>query len=371
MTDGYREQPHRRPGRLVAVLIVVLVTLAPPASPPLDRPAHPGPPPPFEAWLAAVREEAVHRGYERRFVNETLTGVQPLARVVRADRGQAEVVQTLDHYLAVRVTPELIAEGQRLIGRHRLLLARVERAYGVPAQVVVAIWGAETGYGRYTGDVPVLAALATLAWTPRRSHYFRGELFAALRLLADEGIARKQMVGSWAGAVGQPQFMPSSYLRYAVDFDGDGRRDLWQSAGDTLASIANYLREFGWRYGETWGGELMVTAALRSEIENRIAARQQGCAAIRSLTPLRPLAEWFAAGAEPLNGARRRGTPAEASLLALDGRAFLVGRNYEAILGYNCSHRYALSVSLLADALQDAGAPGRRVRRATRDPGRE
>ena len=363
-----RSQAWRRGAcrRVLAAIVGVFIILAAPTArlKPLPH-AGGAPPPPFGAWLTAVVEEAVARGYDRHFLEQTLSGLQPLPRVMRADRRQAEVTQTLDEYLTARVTPELVTEGQRLMNRHRLLLARIERAYGVEGRFVVAIWGAETGYGRYTGDVPVVDALATLAWEPRRSRYFRGELFAALRMLADERIERQQMVGSWAGAVGQPQFMPSSYLRYAVDFDGDGHRDLWHSVDDTLASIAHYLQTFGWQRGEAWGGEVAVTPALRSRLQQIVASRQRGCAALRGLSERRPFAEWRGVGIRPLNGTRRGSQPG-ASLLALDGRVFLVGPNYEAILGYNCAHRYALSVSLLADAMQDRGGREPRLQRRGR-----
>jgi membrane-bound lytic murein transglycosylase B len=152
--------------------------------------------------------------------------------------------------------------------------------------------------------------------------------------------------------MGQPQFMPSSYLAHAVDFDRDGRRDIWTSEADTLASIANYLRAFGWRSGVTWGREVEIPAAARRRTDTAVALRTEGCQAIRGLTERRPLRSWAALGERRLDGSRLPGAAIDASLLILDGRAFLVYRNYEAILGYNCAHRYALSVAMLADAIQ-------------------
>jgi membrane-bound lytic murein transglycosylase B len=306
----------------------------------------------FRVWLAALVDEAVDAGFDPRLVESTLAGLEPLPRVLDADRTQAEVAQPFDDYLAARVTPELIAMGRDLMQRHRVVLRRIERRFGVPGRFLVAIWGAETGYGRYTGDVPVLRALATLAWHPRRAAYFRGELFDALRMIQRGYIDRRAMLGSWAGAMGQPQFMPSSYLQYAVDFDLDGRRDIWTSEADTLASIANYLRAFGWRSGVTWGREVEIPAAARRRTDTAVALRTEGCQAIRGLTERRPLRSWAALGVRRLDGSRLPGAVIDASLLILDGRAFLVYRNYEAILGYNCAHRYALSVAMLADGIQ-------------------
>jgi membrane-bound lytic murein transglycosylase B len=306
----------------------------------------------FRVWLAALVDEAVDEGFDRRLVESTLAGLEPLPAVLDADRAQAEVAQPLADYLGARVTPELIAMGRDLLQRHRVLLSEIEGRFGVPGRFLVAIWGAETGYGRYTGDVPVFRALATLAWNPRRAAYFRGELFDALRMIERGYIDRHAMLGSWAGAMGQPQFMPSSYLAHAVDFDRDGRRDIWTSEADTLASIANYLRRFEWRPGVTWGREVEIPAAARSHIDTAVTLRREGCQAIRGLTERRALRNWAALGVRRQDGSRLPRAAIDASLLTLDGRAFLVYRNYEAILGYNCAHRYALSVAMLADAIQ-------------------
>jgi membrane-bound lytic murein transglycosylase B len=309
-------------------------------------------PPPFDVWRAALVAEALDRGFDRQLVDSAVAGLEPLPHVVESDRAQAEVAQPLDDYLSARVTPELVAMGRELMQRHRSLLTRIEQRFGVPGRFLVAIWGAETGYGRYTGDVPVLRALATLAWHPRRAEYFRGELFDALRMIQNGYIERQQMVGSWAGAMGQPQFMPSSYLEYAVDFDGDRRRDIWRSEADTLASIANYLQAFGWRSGVTWGREVDTAALAGGPAGAAVEPRSEGCQAIRSLTGRRPLRDWKTLGVRRLDGSHLPHAAVEASLLTLDGRAFLVYRNYEAILGYNCAHRYALSVAMLADGLR-------------------
>jgi membrane-bound lytic murein transglycosylase B len=300
----------------------------------------------------ALIEEAVDRGFERGFVEEALHDVEPAPRIVELDRLQADTPPDLQLYLAQRLTPALVARGREMMTRYRLVLEQIEDAFGVDRQFLVAIWGAETGFGGYTGNVPVLQALATLAWEPRRSTYFRAELFDALRILRAGHIDRHAMTGSWAGAMGQPQFMPSSYLRYAIDFDHDGRRDIWTSVADTLASIANYLRRFGWQPALEWGREVIIAPAGRSRVEREVPRRTGGCAALRALTQRRPMSEWSVHDVVQRGGSELPPSSIEASLLVLDMRSFLVYRNYETILAYNCSHRYALSVAMLADLLR-------------------
>jgi membrane-bound lytic murein transglycosylase B len=328
----------------------LLLTLWPAPAPPPRAAAVPAPPP-FDAWLAALVAEAGRAGFNRTLLDRALGGVQPLRAVVVADRSQAEAPGSLEETLRMRLTPEPIAQGRELLIRHAALLRETERSYGVAGSYVVAIWGTESGYGRYVGDVPVFSALATLAWEPRRSQYFRSELFDALRMVDGGHAELSAMVGSWAGAFGQPQFMPSSYLMYAVDADGDGRRDIWTSVPDTLASIANYLRGSGWRRGEGWGREVAIGDDIRARVEAAAEPRANGCTALRRLSTPRPLIEWSALGVRQADGSSLPRADQAASLLLLEERAFLVGRNYEAILGYNCVHRYALTVSMLADEI--------------------
>ncbi len=339
-------------GVWVTLAVAVAVAAASAAQAPRATPA--ATPPPFQIWLADLRAEARRRGFDRDLVEQALSRQQPLPRVIQADRAQVAPNPQLDAYLSARLTPALEARGRERMRAHRHLLDRIERWFGVQRRFVIAIWGAETGYGPYTGDVPVFHALATLAWEPRRADYFRGELFDALRMVQRRHIDIASMVGSWAGAMGQPQFMPSSYLKYAFDFDRDGRRDIWNSIPDTLASIANYLRAFGWRNGETWGREVRLSADLRGRIGREVEPRRDGCSAIRSLTEKRALATWAALGVRLADGSPLPRADIDASLvLTADERTFLVYRNYEALLGYNCSHYYALSVAMLADRIGD------------------
>ena len=219
---------------------------------------------------------------------------------------------------------------------------------------MLAIWALESRYGRNIGREPVFRALATLAWEPRRATYFRGELFDALTMVQRKHIEAKNMTGSWAGAMGQTQFMPSSYLKYAVDFDKDGRRDIWKSTPDALASIANYLKGYGWNEGETWGREVKVSAAARERMTaDGVKLRTEGCYAIRNTTEKRKLADWTTFGVLRANGKPLPTASLNASLVTTgDNRTFLVYQNYESLLGYNCAHYYALSVAMLADRLQ-------------------
>jgi len=214
-----------------------------PAVPPL-------PPPPFDEWLAGVRAEALTLGIKQATLDVALTGLEPVPTVIQRDRTQAEIVQTLDEYLKARVTPRVARTAQSMRKTHVRVLEQVSKKYGVPQGIIVAIWGLESNFGRFSGVRPTIATLATLAYDPRRSTLFRRELFDALRILDSGDVEPSALRGSWAGALGQPQFMPSSYLQYARDFDGDGRKDIWSSSADVFASIAYYLQQHGWERGE-------------------------------------------------------------------------------------------------------------------------
>ncbi|HEY7190861.1 MAG TPA: lytic murein transglycosylase [Vicinamibacterales bacterium] len=306
----------------------------------------------FDDWLGALITEARERGYSDDLVAETLQGLTPLERVIRSDRAQAELNPGFDRYLSARLTPALIKRGKELEEENRTLLTHIEKDLHVQGRFLLAIWAMETRYGRITGRVPVFQALATLAWEPRRADYFRGELFNALTMVQRGNIDAKTMTGSWAGAMGQTQFMPSSYLKYAVDFDGDDRRDIWGSTADTLASIASYLKGFGWDDEETWGREVKVTGPVRERIDAKVPKRKEGCYAIRNMTERVPMSEWQALGVRRPDGSALPKINRSAALVDVGTRKFLVYKNYDAILGYNCAHYYALTVALIADRLR-------------------
>jgi membrane-bound lytic murein transglycosylase B len=326
-------------------------------APPVDPPA-PSPDtarPPFSEWLAGVRAEAIDRGIREDIVDRALSTVEePVASVLERDRTQAERVLSLETYLTRRLTPAIVKTGRQKMAAHRSLLEKVARHYQVPASTLVAIWGAESNFGRFSGVRPTVPALATLAFDPRRATLFRRELLSALEILDRGHIELAAMRGSWAGAMGQPQFMPSSYLRYAEDFDGDGRRDIWESAPDVFASIANYLKGAGWIGGKRWGREVRVAREAATRIAADVARRDGTCQARRNMTVALPLAEWQRLGVRLPDGRPLPSADQSASLVSGSSRHFLVYENYDVLLDYNCAHAYALSVALLSDRLSAA-----------------
>jgi membrane-bound lytic murein transglycosylase B len=309
-------------------------------------------PRPFDSWLDGLVDEARGRGFSDDILARTVVGLQPLQRVIVADRSQAELVVGFNRYYRSHVTTPIVRRGRDLARQNRPLLSRIEKKYEVQRRFLLAIWGMETRYGRVMGRTPVFQALATLAWEGRREEFFKGELFNALTMVSRGYIDAPTMTGSWAGAMGHPQFMPSSYLKYAEDFDKDGRRDIWRSTGDALASIANYLKKYNWDDEETWGREVRVTPAVRMRIQEEVAKRMQGCYAKRNMTERVPLTEWQKLGVRLKDGKPLPRSSIKAGLVETDERSFLVYDNYDAILEYNCAHYYALTVALLADQLR-------------------
>jgi membrane-bound lytic murein transglycosylase B len=234
----------------------------------------------------------------------------------------------------------------------------------------VAVWGLESNYGRFSGVRPTVPVLVTLAYDGRRAALFRSELLDALRIVDRGDIELARLKGSWAGAMGQPQFLPSSYLQYAQDFDEDGRRDIWSSVPDVLASIAFYLKSRGWENGQLWGRRVSLPADFDEKLGLKATLRAEGCRAVRQLTTPLPLDDWRAFGVRTASGAALPRAKLPASLLRVDGEAFLVYRNYETLLTYNCAHSYAMSVALLSDRVDGRTgswpAAGGKARPATR-----
>lgn len=304
--------------------------------------------PPFEVWLAGVREDALARGISARTVGAALDGLELLPVAIERDRAQPEFTLSLEAYLRRRVTPAVVRDARDRLARHQSLLRRIQARYGVDPAVVVAIWGLESNFGRFSGVRPTVATLATLAYEPRRAAFFRRQLLDALEILDRGEVDAARLRGSWAGAMGQPQFLPSSYLQHAVDFDADGRRDIWESTADVLASMASYLAAHGWQPGERWGREVDVPRALAEGLPRRTRT-ESACPARLALSEPAALVEWQRLGVRLPGGKALPRSHLQASLAQVDGRSFLVYRNYEAILGYNCSHRYAVSVVTLAD----------------------
>src|SRR3954463_3676781 len=245
-------------------------------------------PPPFSEWLTAFRAEAAQRGIRPEVLERAFDGVEPVEQILERDRSQAEFTLNLESYLKRRLTRGIVRTGQQMYSQHRSLLAKVGEKYGVSPRVVVAVWGLESNFGRFAGVRPTIPTLATLAYDQRRGSMFRNELFSALEIVNRGDIELDRRKGSWAGALGQPQFMPSSYLEYAQDFDGDGRRDIWASEPDVFASVAYYLQQHGWTAGDSWGREVKIPAALRAKAA-AVPRRGTGCLAERIMTDPRPL----------------------------------------------------------------------------------
>ncbi len=306
----------------------------------------------FPEWLAALRAEAVSRGISQAIVETALAGLEPVPTVLERDRSQAELTLTLEEYLGRRLTRSMVRTGQRVAKQHDRLLKRVSAKYGVPGSIVIAVWGLESNFGRFSGIRPTIATLATLAYDQRRAAMFREELFNALKILDSGDVSPAALRGSWAGALGQPQFMPSSFLQFAQDFDGDGRRDIWRSTPDVFASIANYLKAHGWSPRQTWGREVRLPADLTAAALEKVAPLQtEGCLAERQMTVRLPLSRWRELGVTSVTGAPLPRATIDASLVAAGRRHFLLYPNYEAVLSYNCVHAYGLSVGLLSDKL--------------------
>jgi len=302
----------------------------------------------FSQCLARLERSARATGIDAQLVDTVFAAVQPRQRVIDADRNQAEFVETFGEYLARRVNDRRVSIGRQMYEEHRAQLDALARRYGVPGQYVVAFWGLETDFGRVLGDVPVFDALSTLACEGRRGEYYEDEFVTALRLAETGGFDPRSMVGSWAGAMGHTQFMPSNYLRFGVDGNADGRVDLWTDAADALASAANFLHSLDWVPELRWGREIL----LPPDFDFALAGRDQR----------RPLAEWSAAGLTDTRGMRLPALDIGASVLVpsgADGPAFVLYENFDVIMRWNRSESFALAVGHLADRIAGGAALSR------------
>ena len=294
----------------------------------------------FEAWVQAFKTEARSQGIDATLLDRVFQGMMPLPKVLQLDRHQPESTITFAQYRTRTVTRERIRKGRALLAQHRTLLQTISQQYGVPPRFLVALWGIETDYGRYTGEFHVVDALASLAYDGRRSAYFRQELLDALAILQDGAIPLSMMKGSWAGAMGHVQFMPSSFRRFAVDYDKDGRKDLWTTPADIFASAANYLAQSGWQKGERWGRPAVLPSGFN--------------VSQATLTIKKPLHEWHRLGVRRANGTRLPRAAMDGSIVLPGGRkgpAYLVYTNFRVTMKWNRSQYFATSVGLLADAI--------------------
>lgn len=298
---------------------------------------------PFDVWLDQFKQEALSRGIKPMTLERSFVGVKPIDRVIELDRSQPEFKLSLDQYVQRAVTKRRITKGRQRYREHQQLFSDIRKRYGVQPQYLLAFWGMETEYGRSTGGFPIIASLATLAYDGRRSQFFRGQLMDALTIVDQGHIEPEKMIGSWAGAMGQSQFMPSTFLKYAVDYDGDHRIDLWSSTGDVLASAANYLSQVGWQDHVTWGREVVVPEGID--------------AALFGYEQSKTLSEWQALGVRKQNGKDLPQRALDAYLIQPDGsggKTFLIYNNFRAILNWNRSEKFAVSVGTLADKIMGA-----------------
>lgn len=298
----------------------------------------------FEACLAALGQRASSEGVDAATITSVLKDTKRLQRVVKLDRSQPEFTKTFADYYVPRVTQGRVKQGRELYVQHRDLLNQLQREYGVPGHYLLAFWGLETNYGSFFGQIPTMDALATLACDQRRSTFFSHEFLSALKIIAAGDIEQAQMRGSWAGAIGNMQFLPSVFIKYAVDGDGDGLRDFWGSLPDSLASAANFLRGIGWRTELRWGREVRLPEGF----DYSLSGRDRG----------QTLEEWVRLGITDVYGATLTQRDIQAAVIVPSGHrgpAFLTYDNFDVIMRWNRSEYYAISVGRLADRIAGGG----------------
>ena len=296
----------------------------------------------FTAWQAELRTEALSKGISADTFDTAFVGVAPIARVLELDRSQPEFTLTLDSYLNKVVSATRVKRARQKLVEHRAILKEVSEKFGVQPRFIVALWGIETNFGQHTGSFSVIAALSTLAYDGRRSAYFRKELLNALQIIEEGHIKSGDMKGSWAGAMGQSQFMPSSFLSYAFDYNGDGRRDIWQTQHDVFASIANYLSSVGWRDDLTWGRRVFVPDTIDGKKFSDAKTKKT-------------MDEWRALGLKNADGEalpKRNLTSRLVVPSRNDGKAYIAYANYDNILKWNRSNFFAIAVGTLADMIE-------------------
>jgi len=292
------------------------------------------------SWVKGFKQQARAEGISQKVLDEALNGFQPIAKIIRLDRHQPDGTTTFEKYMKSTLPPFRVNKGRKLYQKHRALLNDITEKYGVPGRFIIALWGKETSYGGYTGGYSVPHALATLAYDGRREELFTTELINALKIIDQGHITFKDMKGSWAGAMGQSQFMPTSFLKYAVDYNGDGRRDIWNTEADVFASIANYLSTEGWDDEYTWGRKVTLPKGFDRSLAQ--------------LKTFRPLREYQEMGVRTEWNADLPNVDLEAALIfggKDHGPAYLIYPNYNVILKWNYSRYFATAVGTLADRI--------------------
>lgn len=297
----------------------------------------------FSSWRAALRSDALQQGFSPQLFEQAFAGLTPDPEVLAADQSQPEFSRPVWEYLDSAVSSWRVARGKALLAEHARTLSAIEARYQVDPSILVAVWGMESSFGRHTGNKNVIRSLATLAYEGRRNEFWRTQLIAALQILQEGDISISDMQGSWAGAMGQTQFIPSTYRQYAVDFDGNGRRDIWHSSADALASAANYLHASGWQHQQPWGFAVQLPG---QGFDYALADGQQD----------KTIQQWRALGIRSRDTIDLDNLAEQPASLFLpsghQGPAYLLLSNFRSILKYNNSTAYALAIGLLSDALQ-------------------
>jgi len=297
----------------------------------------------FSSWLEQFKQDAEAKGISRATLDAAFAGSEaPLDRVIELDQKQPELKLTLDQYLARIVSDTRIKDGRKQFAANRTLLTKIGKKYGVQPRFIVALWGIETNYGTRTGGFNVIDALATLAYDGRRAGFFRGELIDALRIIEQEHMSADDLKGSWAGALGQCQFMPDSYLKFAVDYNGDGKRDIWNTKSDVFASIANYLKSSGWDDKVGWGRPVKLPDNFDRSLADNSSEKS--------------LAEWNKLGVRTASGGKLPAQKMKASLVFVgegdDAVPYIIYSNFKVIMKWNRSRFFATSVGMLADRVE-------------------
>lgn len=311
----------------------------------------------FDNWKNEVIKNSSEYDLDSDFVSDLVSPYSVNKRVIENDKCQPEFTLTFSQYIDKRISDLRIKNGLNKKSKHNDLLKKIDNEYGVQPRFILSIWGLETAYGEITGNYPVIESLLTMSYDERRRKYFTKELYNSLKIIKDGHINIDDFKGSWAGAMGQNQFMPSSFLNYAQDFNKDGKKNIWTDVEDSLASIARYLKGVGsnkWDSNYTWGREVIAPSNVKDFEGDLFIKREKGCLAIKKLSKKLPLSKFRSLGFKKMNGAKLDNIELDSYLLKMgrkdgDFRYFIVYRNYLNILSYNCSNYYGLSVGLLSD----------------------
>ncbi len=319
--------------------------------------------PSFEQYVATLKQEALEKGFEKSLVDEAFANLTYKKKVVKADKNQPEFKQTLDTYLPRRVNKWVVNKARSLYQEKKTLLDEIGAKYGVQPRFIVALWGLESSFGKHRGKMPVIASLVTLAYEGRRESLYRPQIFKALDIVKQGEISLEDLKGSWAGAMGQTQFMPSSFHAYAVDYDGDGKRDIWNNEKDVFASIANYLKTEGWNDDLTWGRQVVLPQSF--DLVNAIPRGTRGRKDwLNKWTKSeRSLSDWKALGLTRTNGKPIPVRNITAALVMPDdgeGRAYLAYDNYKVLMHWNRSYYFVTSVGYLSDLIKYGAKPAKR-----------